>query len=81
MISVDRDTSTNDMAVILANGLVGNPVINDVNSDDYKLFQEALQTVAVTLAKMIARDGEGAYLYDRSAGQRSFHSGKCSADS
>lgn len=60
MISVDRDTSTNDMAVILANGLAGNPVINDVNSDDYKLFQEALQTVAVTLAKMIARDGEGA---------------------
>lgn len=60
MISVDRDTSTNDMAVILANGLAGNPVINDVDSDDYKLFQEALQAVAVTLAKLIARDGEGA---------------------
>jgi len=60
MISVDRDTSTNDMAVILANGLAGNPVINDPGSEDYRVFQEALQEVAITLAKMIARDGEGA---------------------
>lgn len=60
MISVDRDTSTNDMAVILANGLAGNPNIDDDKSEDYQLFQQALGEVAVTLAKMIARDGEGA---------------------
>lgn len=60
MISVDRDTSTNDMAVILANGLAGNPNIDDDKSEDYQLFKQALSEVAVTLAKMIARDGEGA---------------------
>jgi glutamate N-acetyltransferase/amino-acid N-acetyltransferase len=60
MVSVDRDTSTNDMAVILANGLAGNPPITDADSPDYQIFLGALQEVAVALAKMIARDGEGA---------------------
>ncbi|HQA08222.1 MAG TPA: bifunctional glutamate N-acetyltransferase/amino-acid acetyltransferase ArgJ [Syntrophomonadaceae bacterium] len=60
MVSVDRDTSTNDMALILANGLAGNPLINNPDSEDYQVFQEALQEVAIALAKMIARDGEGA---------------------
>lgn len=60
MVSVDRDTSTNDMALILANGLAGNPYIDNPDSEDYQVFQEALQQVAVALAKMIARDGEGA---------------------
>jgi glutamate N-acetyltransferase/amino-acid N-acetyltransferase len=60
MVSVDRDTSTNDMAIILANGLAGNQLIDDIESDDYRTFQEALQEVAISLAKMIARDGEGA---------------------
>ena len=60
MISVDRDTSTNDMAVIMANGLAGNSCIEDENSPDYKLFKEALDYVNIFLAKMIARDGEGA---------------------
>jgi len=60
MISVDRETSTNDMAIIMANGMAGNPCIEDENSEDYKIFKEALDYINVTLAKMIARDGEGA---------------------
>lgn len=60
MISVDRDTSTNDMAVILANGLAGNPCIDDENGEDYEQFKAALDYVNIYLAKMIARDGEGA---------------------
>ncbi|NLO22560.1 MAG: bifunctional glutamate N-acetyltransferase/amino-acid acetyltransferase ArgJ [Syntrophomonadaceae bacterium] len=60
MISVDRDTSTNDMAIILANGQAGNPVIADSGGEDYKIFKEALDFVNITLAQKIARDGEGA---------------------
>ncbi len=60
MISVDRDTSTNDMAIVLANGQAGNPVIADAGSEDYKIFKEALDFVNTTLAQKIARDGEGA---------------------
>ncbi len=60
MISVDCDTSTNDMAIIMANGLAGNPIIDDENSDDYKQFKHALDYINISLAKMIARDGEGA---------------------
>jgi len=60
MISVDRDTSTNDMAIIMANGLAGNPAIEDENTDDYKQFKYALDYINISLAKMIARDGEGA---------------------
>lgn len=60
MVSVDRDTSTNDMAVILANGMAENHIITGTDSPDFQVFQEALSHVAVTLAKMIARDGEGA---------------------
>jgi len=60
MISVDGDTSTNDMVAILANGLAANPVIDDENSPDYETFKAALDYVNTTLAKKIARDGEGA---------------------
>lgn len=60
MISVDRDTSTNDMLLILANGLAGNPMIDDAQSKDYQIFKDALDYVNISLAKMIARDGEGA---------------------
>ncbi len=60
MVSVDRDTSTNDMVLILANGLARHEVIDDPGAPDYKLFQEALDYVTISLAKMIARDGEGA---------------------
>lgn len=60
MISVDGDTSTNDMALILANGMAGNPEINEIDSADYQVFQQALDYINISLAKMIARDGEGA---------------------
>lgn len=59
MISVDGDTSTNDTAVILANGLAGNPEITEEN-EDYEIFVEALFKVNETLAKTMAGDGEGA---------------------
>lgn len=59
MITVDGDTSTNDMAVALANGLAGNPAI-DGESDAYALFRDALTEVCTSLAVDIARDGEGA---------------------
>lgn len=58
-ISVDGDMSTNDMAVILANGVAENDIITEGTSEGL-LFAEALDTVLVTLAKLIARDGEGA---------------------
>lgn len=59
MISVDGDTSTNDMTVILANGMAENPKIveKDIN---YKIFLDALQFLNTELAKKIAKDGEGA---------------------
>jgi len=60
MISVDGDTSTNDMAVILANGMANNERITNLDSPEGKLFYEALNTVCIFLAKEIARDGEGA---------------------
>ena len=59
MISVDGDTSTNDSAFILANGKANNALI-DSNSDAYLKFKRALDVVNQALAKMIARDGEGA---------------------
>ncbi|MHB1126628.1 MAG: bifunctional ornithine acetyltransferase/N-acetylglutamate synthase [Bacillota bacterium] len=59
MITVDGDTSPNDTLVILANGTAKNPPVAEEN-DDYRLFSEALTYICVQLAKMIARDGEGA---------------------
>ena len=59
MISVDGDTSTNDMVVILANGMAENPKITTKDSN-YKIFSEALQFLNIELAKKIAKDGEGA---------------------
>ena len=58
-ITVDGDTSTNDSLFIMANGLAGNPEIN-TDGPDYQLFLEGLTEVCLNLAKMIARDGEGA---------------------
>ena len=58
-ISVDGDMSTNDMAVLLANGMAGNNEITE-DTDEAALFESALDHVVITLAKMIARDGEGA---------------------
>lgn len=59
-VSVDGDTSVCDMTVILANGLAGNDEINDWDSDDCKLFSEMLTAVCEYLARMLAKDGEGA---------------------
>lgn len=59
MISVDRDTSTNDTVLLLANGLADNPEINEENAD-YQVFKDALYYVNEFLAKAIAGDGEGA---------------------
>ena len=59
MISVDRDTSTNDSLLILANGLAGNEEIKEKN-EDYDKFCEALNYVTTQLAKMLAADSEGA---------------------
>ncbi|MBP1691313.1 MAG: argJ, partial [Bacteroidetes bacterium] len=59
-ISVDGDTSTNDMVAVLANGRAENPVIDSEQSPGYSAFYEALEHVLVALAKMIVTDGEGA---------------------
>ena len=59
MITVDGDTSTNDSAIILANGLAGNKPFRS-GSAAADVFQKTLQQVCLYLAKSIARDGEGA---------------------
>ena len=59
MVSVDGDTSTNDMVTILANGMAGNSEIA-CEGDDFDTFIKALNTVTVFLCKCIAGDGEGA---------------------
>lgn len=59
MVSVDGDTSTNDMVTVLANGLAGNPEITELG-EDYGAFSAALFAVTSTLCKAIAKDGEGA---------------------
>ena len=59
MVSVDGDTSTNDMVTVLANGMAGNEMISSEN-EDFKTFMKALNTVTVALCRMIAGDGEGA---------------------
>ncbi|MBC3900087.1 bifunctional glutamate N-acetyltransferase/amino-acid acetyltransferase ArgJ [Acetobacterium malicum] len=59
MISVDGDTSTNDMVTVIANGMAGNLPLQE-NTPDYEIFKEAFIYVHKTLAKKIIRDGEGA---------------------
>lgn len=59
MISIDGDTSTNDMVTILANGLAGNPEIT-ADGADFDAFKEALSAVTTYLCRSIAADGEGA---------------------
>jgi glutamate N-acetyltransferase/amino-acid N-acetyltransferase len=58
-ISVDGDMSTNDTCVVLANGLAGNPVITEEGSD-YEVFSAALKEICIALARLMAKDGEGA---------------------
>lgn len=59
MVSVDGDTSTNDMVSVLANGMAENKEIT-ADGEDFSEFMKALNSVTVTLCKMIAGDGEGA---------------------
>ena len=59
MLSVDRDTSTNDTLCILASGLAGNEEIREEN-EDYSAFCEALHTVTSAMCRKLAADGEGA---------------------
>ena len=58
-ITVDGDTSTNDMVAVLANGLAGNNEIIE-GTKDFEIFYNALEFVMIALAKLIVRDGEGA---------------------
>ncbi|MGA3601584.1 bifunctional glutamate N-acetyltransferase/amino-acid acetyltransferase ArgJ [Lysinibacillus agricola] len=58
-ITVDGDTSTNDTVVVMANGLAGNEALTPTHPD-WQNFYYTLKTVAQDLAKMIAKDGEGA---------------------
>ena len=59
MISVDGDTSTNDMVSVLANGMAGNKLIESEGAD-FTEFMKALNSVTISLCRMIAGDGEGA---------------------
>ncbi len=59
MVSIDGDTSTNDMVVLLANGMAGNPTITEEGCD-FNAFCAALNTVTTYLCRKIAADGEGA---------------------
>ena len=59
VLSIDGDTSTNDMVTVLANGLAGNDEIT-AEGEDFNTFMKALNTVTVNLCRVIAGDGEGA---------------------
>ncbi len=59
MISIDGDTSTNDMVTVLANGMAGNEEIT-CEGEAFDIFMKALNTVNIKLCQMIAGDGEGA---------------------
>ena len=59
MISIDGDTSTNDMVSVMANGMAGNETITEEN-EDYKVFKNALAMITEKLCRAIAKDGEGA---------------------
>ena len=59
MVSVDGDTSTNDMVTVMTNGMAENDMIT-AEGEDFNTFCKALNTVNVQLCRMIAGDGEGA---------------------
>ena len=58
-LSIDGDTSTNDMVLVMANGLAGNEEINK-EDEAYAAFKQALYIVMMNMTKMLAADGEGA---------------------
>ena len=59
MLSIDGDTSTNDMVTVLANGMAGNAEIT-TEGEDFSVFMKALNTLTISLCRTIAGDGEGA---------------------
>ncbi len=59
MLSIDGDTSTNDMVTVLANGMAGNDKIT-AEGEDFATFMKALNTLTISLCRTIAGDGEGA---------------------
>ena len=59
MVSIDGDTSTNDMVTVLANGMAENEEITE-EGGDFAIFSKALNTITVSLCRLIAGDGEGA---------------------
>lgn len=58
-VSVDGDTSTNDMVCVLASGSAGNAPVKKEN-ENFEIFENALYALMMNLARMMARDGEGA---------------------
>lgn len=60
MITVDGDTSTNDMVAVLCNGMAGNETITSEDDPGYKVFRDKLEEMMIHLAKLIVSDGEGA---------------------
>lgn len=58
-LSIDGDTSTNDMVVLMANGMAENKEITD-NTAEFEIFKSALYEVMANLTRMLAKDGEGA---------------------
>jgi len=60
MITVDGDTSTNDMVAVLCNGMAGNETVTSEDDPAYKVFRDKLEAMMIHLAKLIVSDGEGA---------------------
>ncbi len=60
MITVDGDTSTNDMVAVMANGLAGNKKVESAEDPSFSIFREKLLQLLIHLAKLIVSDGEGA---------------------
>ncbi|MGN0154896.1 MAG: bifunctional glutamate N-acetyltransferase/amino-acid acetyltransferase ArgJ [Lachnospiraceae bacterium] len=58
-LSIDGDTSTNDMVCVMANGMADNPEIT-TKGEEYEVFKQALYIVMMNMTKMLAKDGEGA---------------------
>ena len=58
-LSVDGDISTNDMVLVMANGLAGNAEITE-KGEDFAIFKDALYLVMMKMTRMLAKDGEGA---------------------
>ena len=82
MLSIDGDTSTNDMVTVLSNGLAGNDEIT-ADGEAFDTFMKALNTVTVNLCRIIAGDGEGAtkLLECKVSGAESEQAAKLSAKS